>query len=107
MIKEEGKGKKVVAVEEKGLRSHVNAVLQTESGKALWAHLFHECGYNVTSLTRKADGEVAALSTECKEAQRLIYIGLRKLADRGLLAKAEELAEAPAPAVQPKEEARN
>ena len=88
------------------IKQHVDAVLRTESGRAFWAHLFHECGYNVSSLTRKADGDVASLPTECKEAQRLVYINLRKLASRELLAKAEELAETPVVAPKPQEEER-
>lgn len=75
------------------LRIAVSVVLKSEHGKIFWAHLFKECGYNLSSLTRKLDGEVAPLSTECKEAQRLIYINLRKLAPRELLIAAEDAAE--------------
>jgi hypothetical protein len=75
------------------LRIAISVVLKSEHGKILWAHLFRECGYNLSSLTRKLDGEVAPLSTECKEAQRLIYINLRKLAPRELLIAVEDAAE--------------
>lgn len=75
------------------LRIAVDAVLKTENGKVLWAHLFDVCGYSISSLTKKLDGDVSVLSTECKEAQRLIYINLRKLPTRELLAAAEAVAE--------------
>ncbi len=84
----------------------IDAVLGTEAGRIFWAHLFHECGYNVTSLLRRPDGTVDALSTECQEAQRLIYIRLRKMASRELLAIAEDLAETPVPVAQPEKEER-
>ena len=75
----------------------IDAVLQTEAGRIFWAHLFRVCGYNVSSLTRQVhSGEIAALSTECKEAQRLVYINLRKMASRDLLVAAEDVAEDPA-----------
>jgi hypothetical protein len=53
----------------------------------------NRCGFFQTSLTRKSDGEVAELSTECKEAQRLLYLELRRRAPRTLLREAEDLAE--------------
>ena len=71
----------------------VSAVLKTEHGKILWAHLFDVCGYNVSSLTKRLDGDISVSSTECKEAQRLIYINLRKLAPRELLVAVEDAAE--------------
>lgn len=71
----------------------VDAILKTEHGKVFWAHLFKVCGYNVSSLTKKLDGDISVLSTECKEAQRLIYINLRKLASRELLVAVEDAAE--------------
>lgn len=88
------------------LSKSIDVVLSTEDGRALWAYLFHACGYNATSLTIKGDREVAQLSTECKEAQRKIYIDLRNLASRELRAKAEELAETSVavPDVTPEEE---
>lgn len=75
------------------LRIAVDAVLKTDHGRRLWAYLFDACGYNVSSLTKKLDGDISVLSTECKEAQRLIYINLRKLASRELLAAVEDAAE--------------
>lgn len=75
------------------LRMAVDEVLKTPAGRRVWAALFHACGYSVSSLTTRPDGEVAPLSTECKEAQRLIYINLRKLASRELLRGAEDFAE--------------
>lgn len=75
------------------LRIAVDFILKNEHGKIFWAHLFRECGYNLSSLTRKTDGDIAVLSTECKEAQRLVYINLRKLASRELLVAVEDAAE--------------
>lgn len=75
------------------LRIAVDAVLKSEHGKILWAYLFEACGYNVSSLTKKLDGDISVLSTECKEAQRLVYINLRKLAPRALLVAVEDAAE--------------
>ena len=81
--------------EEMKLETAVNEVLRTPEGRRLWVHLFRACGYNVTSLTRKSDGDVSPLSTECKEAQRLIYINLRQYAAWDLRRVAEEMAELP------------
>ena len=71
----------------------VDEVLKSAAGQIFWAHLFEISGYSVSSLTKKADGEIAELSTECKEAQRLLYINLRKLPSRELLRAAEAYAE--------------
>ena len=78
---------------ERRLRSAVDAVLKTEPGRVLWAHLFQVCGYNITSLEHRTDGELAPLATEAREAQRLIYIRLRSLPSRALREAAEIFAE--------------
>ena len=88
------------------LRRSVDAVLRTEHGRALWAHLVVKCGFFETSLTRTSNGEVAPLSTECKEAQRLLYLNLRKLASPELRAVAETLAEVSVPITTPEEDAK-
>lgn len=75
------------------LLAAVDQLLKTEAGREVWAHLYDACGFKKSSLTRVANGDVAPLSTECKEAQRLIYLDLRKLATPELLAKAEFFAE--------------
>ena len=75
------------------LRQAAEAVIKTEPGLVLWAFLFKICGYNRTSLTRKQDNEIAPLATECKEAQRLVYIEMRKLVSCELLSAAEKYAE--------------
>jgi len=72
---------------------HIDTVLRTDAGKEVFAHLYHECGFAVSSLTKRVDGEIASLSTDCKEAQRLIYIRLRGLMSLDLRAAAEALAE--------------
>lgn len=95
----------IPAAAEDKLAKDIDEVLRTETGRALWAHLFHACGYNQSSLTlNRQTGEIAVLSTECKEAQRRIYIDLRGRASRELLAVAEQLAEAPIAAPKPEEE---
>jgi hypothetical protein len=94
-----------VAVTDEKLAKNIDEVLRTEAGRALWAHLFHICGYNQSSLTlNRQTGEVASLSTECKEAQRRIYLDIRNRASRELRAVAEELAETPIAAPIPEEE---
>ena len=75
------------------VRGAIKEMLRTPTGVIFWSHLFDLCGYNKSSLTRKLDGEIAPLSTECKEAQRLIYLELRKLAPPDLLMRAEDTAE--------------
>ena len=96
--------KKVVPVNprEEKLNRSIDEVLRTEAGRDVWAFIFNLCGYNTSSLTSKNDGEVAPLSTECKEAQRLVYIRLRNRASKELLAAVEQLAESPI--VKPEEE---
>lgn len=90
------KEKKVVP-EDATLRRDVDAILRTEPGRRFWAHLARRLGFYQSSLRRRPDGEVAALSTECLEAQRLVYLELRQIPSRALLTPAEELAEAPTP----------
>lgn len=86
--------KKIIVGDAK-LHEAVDTVLRTEAGRRVFAHLFHVCGYNVSSLSRKGDGEIAPIATECREAQRMVYIRLRNLASYDLLRAAEELAERP------------
>ena len=76
------------------LRRAVDFLLKNDQGRIFWSYLFNICGYNKPSLTRFAgNGDVAPMSTECKDAQRLIYLELRKLATPELLAKMEFQAE--------------
>jgi hypothetical protein len=75
------------------LRQSVDVVLKTEAGQVMWGFLFRVCGYNKTSLTRKTDNDISEMSTSCKEAQRLVYIELRKLASPEILARTEQVAE--------------
>ena len=91
------------AADEK-LNAQIDAVLRTEEGQAFWAHLANFCGFFVSSLKRKADGEIAVSTTECLEAQRNVYLQLRKRPSRELLRRAEDLAEAPP--TKPKEEGK-
>ena len=75
------------------LRQSVDAVLKTEAGQVMWGFLFRVCGYNKTSLTQKTDNDIAEMPTACKEAQRLVYIELRKLASPEILARTDQVAE--------------
>ena len=75
------------------LRVAFDWLLQQENGRIVWAHIFNLCGYNKSSLAYFAAGDVAPMKTECKEAQRLIYMDLRKMVASTLLAKAEFEAE--------------
>jgi hypothetical protein len=96
--------KTVIDVEGSKVGKHVDAVLRTESGRALWVELFHKCGYNLSSLrVSRVTGDIAPLSTECAETLRALYIDLRRLASPELLAVAERMAETPVVA-QPQEE---
>jgi hypothetical protein len=89
------------------LMKSVDAVLQTEEGRDLFIHLFNECGYNRSSLRlSRTTGELLPISTEAAEARRLLYIELRALASRDLLAVAERLAEEPPPAAEKTEEGK-
>lgn len=75
------------------LRQAVDWLLKAEPGRIFWAYLYNLCGYNQSSISHFAAGDIAPLKTEAKEAQRLIYITLRRLAVPEILAKAEFEAE--------------
>lgn len=108
-IKKEEERKVAVVEPDKKLAWAVDEVLRSDAGRYLWAHLARECGFFETSLTRRTDGELAALSIEAKEAQRFLYLKLREKASPELRRAAEALAENPEflkPTAQPKEEER-
>ena len=89
----------VVADGVKTLGQQVDAVLRTEEGRALFAHLHRYCAYNRCGLAFDATTRcVEPVTTALNEARRGVYIHLRELASRELLAVAEELAETPVPA---------
>ena len=75
------------------VRQAFDWLLKQENGRIVWAKIFDLCGYNKSSLSYFAGGDVAPLKTDCKEAQRLIYMELRKMVSPDLLAKAEFEAE--------------
>ena len=80
--------------EERKLRGAVDAVLQTESGREVFKHLFHICGYNKTSIVADPrTGAVAVDGTVYNEGRRSVYIQLRLRASRALLTPVEEAAE--------------
>jgi len=95
------KTKKTIPDTGKSIGKSIDAVLRTDDGKAVWAWLFHACGYNRSSLRiSRVTGDLAPLSIEAAAAQRDIYVELRGLASPGLRAEAEELAEMPAPKIE-------
>lgn len=85
--------KKVVPEQDREFAKAADAVLRTEQGRKLWSLLAHRMGFFKSSIRRKADGEIASLSTEALEAQRLVYLELRTLPTYELLAAAEQLAD--------------
>ena len=98
---------KVVPVNDKRtkLARSIDKLLQTDEGRDLWVYLFHECGYNKSSLRlSRASGELLPLSTEAAEARRLLYIEPRALASRDLLSSVEAQAETPVVAPEKEEE---
>lgn len=98
---------KVVPDQDREFAKAADAVLRTDAGRKLWGLLAKRLGFFASSIRRKADGEIAPLSTEALEAQRLIYLELRNLPTFELLIAAEGLVD-PAnkslSAVKPQEE---
>ena len=92
-MKTRKKEEKKVIPEDKRLAYSFDSVLRTPEGQVVWAWLARRLGFFSTSLRQKADGEVAVLSTECREAQRLVYLEMRSIPTRELRAMAEEFAE--------------
>lgn len=84
---------KVVPEQDIEFARAADIVLRTEAGRKLWALLARRLGFFSSSMRRKTDGEIAVLSTEALEAQRLIYLELRNLPTYELLAAAEALAD--------------
>ena len=76
------------------IRVAVDAVLQTEPGRVLWAHLFNICGYNRSSLAvDPRSGDAMTQATQHNEAMRMVYLKMRSLVSPEVLVKAERLAE--------------
>lgn len=74
-------------------RAAFDWLLKQENGRIVWGVIFRLCGYNKPSLSFFAAGDVAPLKTECKDAQRIVYLELRKMVPPELLAQAEYEAE--------------
>lgn len=91
--------KAVVAAQEEQKRRDARVrqafgwLLKQENGRVVWGEIFRLCGYNQPSLSFFTAGDVAPLKTECRDAQRVVYLQLRKLAPPDLLAQAEFEAE--------------
>lgn len=82
---------KVVPDQDRDFAKAADAVLRTDAGRKFWGLLAKRMGFFASSIRRKADGEIAPLSTEALEAQRLIYLELRTLPTFELLIAAEGL----------------
>lgn len=95
MVENEERKKAEGLVED--VKRSVDAVLRTEEGRKLFAHLHLICGYSTTSIViDRQTGGALAEATVYNEARRGVYIYLRRLASYDLLKVAEELAERPA-----------
>ncbi len=83
-------------LEAKKLRLAFDKVLRTEEGQIVWGYLHNRLGWNspVLRISRNT-GDLAPLSTECAAALRDTYLEMRRIPERELVVKAEELAEAP------------
>lgn len=76
------------------IRKAITNVLRTRDGKVLWAWLHQQCSFTRTVMrVSRTTGDVAPLSTEAAEAQRLIYLDLRNMVEWEVLRAAEEYAE--------------
>jgi hypothetical protein len=84
---------KVVPEQDREFARAADAVLRTEAGRKLWALLAKRMGFFTSSIRRTSAGEIAPLSTEALEAQRLVYLELRTLPTYELLIAAEGLAD--------------
>ncbi len=83
----------VKAAEAQTLGQVVDAVISTDPGKRLFVWLHNRLGFTKSSLSRKRDGAIDEESTSAMEAQRLVYLELRRAASLELLAPVEEMAE--------------
>lgn len=88
---EKAEEKKVVPEQDLEFAKAADIVLRTDAGRKMWGLLAKRMGFFASSIRRKADGEIAPLSTEALEAQRLIYLELRTLPTFELLIAAEGL----------------
>lgn len=73
------------------------AVLETEPGKVLFAHLFYRAGYNLPDVaTNPRDGEISDSASNFNRGRRALYAELRALvpkSHRKTLLEVELLAE--------------
>lgn len=74
-------------------RAAFDWLLKQENGRIVWSVIFRLCGYNKPSLSFFSSGDVAPMKTECKDAQRVVYLELRKMVPPELLSQAEYEAE--------------
>lgn len=83
-------------LEAKKLRLAFSKVLRTEEGQIVWGYLHKMLGWNTPTIRiSRVTGDLAPLSTEAAAALRDTYLEMRRIPERELVIKAEELAEAP------------
>lgn len=76
------------------LKQATDAVLRSEAGRILFAHLYSYLGFDKTSLVvDRSTGGVELVTSAINEARRDVYLHLRSLGSRELVAVAEEQAE--------------
>ncbi len=73
--------------------NQVDAVLQTDAGKAVFKYLFNICGFNKPSRVETSTGAVDPIGTTCNDERRSVYLQLRAHADPRLLADVEYAAQ--------------
>lgn len=100
--------KKTVPVSEGAvsLAKALETLAQLDEGRIVLAHLARRCGFFESGLLRKGDGEIASMATECKAAQRVIWVELRQQLPVAMRHAIEEFAEAPVPVAAHSEEER-
>lgn len=83
-------------LEAKKRRIAFNKVLRTEEGQIFWAYLHEKLGWNTPILhVSRVTGDLAPISTEAAAALRDTYLEMRRIPERELVIKAEEIAEVP------------
>ena len=92
-------------LEAKKRRLAFNKVLRTEEGQIVWGYLHEMLGWNKPVLRiSRATGDLAPLSTEAAAALRDTYLEMRRIPERELVIKAEEVAEVPPAKPEPPKE---
>lgn len=93
--KEAEEAKRQAAAEAVRLRTAVDQVLSTESGRAVFQFLARFCGYNRPVVRVDKTGKVDLDGMAYNAAQQAVYLALRGLATPVLLRAVEERAPVP------------